>query len=393
MENICWLKTMLKQLNCIRILRIVSVMNRGGIETQIMNIYRKIDRNRFQFDFLVTRNEIGEFDDEIDKLGGRIYRIPSIRSVGIIVFIKNINDFFNVHNEYNIVHCHMNTWSGLFLFLAKINGINIRIAQSHSSQKYFYPKNMLELLEHFFKKIMKYLIKFCASHFWAVGREAGEWLFGKNIALSKMNIVPNAKDLFSFQFDQKARDHIRKDLFIPHDSYLIGHVGNFSYVKNHAFIINVFLELLNIDQETYLCLVGNGLLKNDIEINIKKLKIEDHVRVLGTRNDVNKLMSAFDILILPSYFEGMPNVVIEAQASGLHCFISDKITSEIDLGINLVHFLSLNNDAVYWAKKIFEYKNITRINNIKILFDKGYDLQSLVNWMQNFYSNTDNNLY
>ncbi|HYE10140.1 MAG TPA: glycosyltransferase family 1 protein [Patescibacteria group bacterium] len=371
--------------NCIRILRIVSVMDRGGIETQIMNIYRKLDRNNFQFDFLVTRDEKGIFDDEINKLGGQIYHVPSIRKVGLFKFVKSIDNFFKKHSEYKIVHSHMNTWSGLFLHIAKKYKIPIRIAQSHSAQQGIKSTSVKEILESIFKGVMKLFIKSGATHFWAVSEAAGKWLFGVEIANSKMKIIPNAKDLNIYKFDLDARESLRKDLGISPSTLVVGHVGSFSPVKNHLFLVELFSELRKLESDSVLCLVGDGILFNNIKNEVLKKGLEEYVLFLGSRNDVHKLMSAFDVLVLPSKFEGMPNVVIEAQATALSCIISDSITKEVDMGMGIVEFVSLSDKFDNWIKAIIKGSNNSRNIKITNMRTIGYDLDELVISLQEFY--------
>lgn len=363
-------------------------MNRGGIESQIMNMYRKIDRNKFQFDFLVTRDEVGIFDEEIEKLGGKIYRIPSVRESGLILFIKNMNSFFKKHKEYKIVHSHMNTWSGLFLGIAKRNGVKVRIAQSHSAQQGHKQDSFKGKFENLFKQIMKKFIKYNATDFWAVGQAAGEWLYGKKIASTKMKIIHNAKDLELYKFDEKKRTEIRAELKISKESFVIGHVGSFTSVKNHIFLIDVFNELTKKGIDCHLCLVGDGLLRKKIEEHISKLKLNDRVSLLGIRTDVNKIISIFDVFMLPSLFEGMPNVLIEAQAGALKCLASDSITREIDMGMNLIKFISLNEPMEMWVNQIINVKNgnNNRNQSIRKIYEKGYDINLQQKWIEKFYA-------
>jgi glycosyltransferase involved in cell wall biosynthesis len=181
------------------------------------------------------------------------------------------------------------------------------------------------------------------------------------------------------------RESLRKDLGIPKNAFVIGHVGNFLPVKNHFYLIELFSELINFEPNSFLCLVGDGKLRNDIEKKIIEKKIEGQVLMLGLRDDVNKLMSAFDILILPSLFEGMPNVVIEAQAASLPCVISNTITREVDMGLGIVEFLSLKDKHKIWIDKIMSKRETSRGASIKIMKEKGYDIDAVVDWLENFY--------
>lgn len=372
---------------CMRVLRIVSVMNKGGIETQIMNIYRKIDRTRFQFDFLVTREESGIYDAEIRALGGRIFQIPSVRESGLFKFTKNCDMFFKKHPEYKIVHCHMNTWAGLFLNVARRNKVPVRIAQSHSAQQRANSERGIKgMMEDRFKATMKRLIPFGATHFWACGNDAGKWLYGERIAETNMQIVPNAKELEMFRYDVKKRTLARNSLGLSPNDLVVGHVGSFTRVKNHRFIIEVFRELHMLREGSRLVLVGEGPLQPVIRQQVSQLGLEDKVVFLGTRNDVHVLLSAFDVMLFPSLFEGMPNVLIEAQASALPCVISSEITPEIDFDMGLVDFLPLTYTPEKWARRLLEKSCVNRKKvSIKNLVDRGYDLQTLVNWLEEFY--------
>jgi glycosyltransferase involved in cell wall biosynthesis len=373
---------------CIRILRIVSVMDMGGIESQIMNIYRKIDKSRFQFDFLVTRNKIGVFDKEIEELGGRIYRISGVKEVGFVKYALSINYFFRKHREYKIVHCHMNTWSGLFLNIAKWHKIPIRIAQSHSAQKQVRSSNLKEFLHKSFKSIMKQFIKYGATHYWSVGKEAGQWLFGNKTARDEVKILPNAKDLNQHKFSSQNRNLLKKSLNIPDSAFVIGHVGSFNDVKNHSFLIDIFIGINKNYKNCYLCLVGDGPLKEKIEKKASINNIIEKVLFLGFRSDVNKLMSVFDVLVLPSKFEGIPNVLIEAQISGLPCIVSNSIPNEVDLNLKLIEFISLNDKTSIWEEKIISSLSKQRQHDTIIKIDPNYNIDNLVNWLQDFYLDT-----
>lgn len=363
-------------------------MNRGGIESQIMNMYRKIDRSKYQFDFLVTRDEKGIFDEEIKHLGGKIHKIPSVKKVGLYKFTKCIDSFFLKHKEYKIVHCHMNTWSGLFLNIAKRHQVPVRIAQSHTAQQGHKNLTGKAIAENIFKNFMKKFIEKGATHYWAVGREAGEWLFGTNIAQTKMKLFPNAKDLNLYEYKPCERNRLRKELGISSDTILLGHVGSFTPVKNHTFLINLICYLKKEGINSKLCLVGEGPLSKDVKKQVSTLGLSNEVVFTGLRNDVDKLMSAFDVLILPSHFEGMPNVVIEAQAASLPCLISNNITREVDMGMEILKFISLSAPEKLWLEPIVNLKGIKRPVDSSNISNRGYDINSQVKWLENFYENS-----
>ncbi|MBG9981854.1 glycosyltransferase family 1 protein [Aerococcaceae bacterium DSM 111020] len=363
----------------IRVLRVVALMNRGGVETQLMNIYRNIDKDKVQFDFLVTKGEQGVFDDEIRSLGGKIYYLPKLSEVGILKYIQSIFTFFRDHH-YSIVHSHVNAMSGLFLTIAKYYNVPVRISQSHSAPDKSFKNFFVSIVEKTIKNFMKFLVRKNATHYWAVGHKAGRWLFGNN----DYTLVPNSKSAKLLEYDTEKRLAKRSELEIPEDSYVLGHVGNFSNVKNHKFLIEVFYEFQKDYPNSYLCLVGDGPLRDELEQQINQLNISEHVLILGVRNDVYDLLNIFDLFVFPSFYEGMPNVIIEAQANSLPSLISDGISREIDFNLNLVNFLSLDKSANEWAQKAEDLINSER--NIVSNFPDEYNLEKQVQWIENYYN-------
>jgi len=377
----------------IRVLHIVSVMNRGGIENFLMNIYRKIDRTKVQFDFLVTREEVGTFDEEIKLLGGKIFNIPHIKKVGPIKYKMNVEHFFKNHLEYRIVHCHMNTWSGLFLPIAKRCGIPVRIAHSHTAQSGYCSNNIIERVELFFKDRMKRCIKDYATHFFSCSYDAGVWLFGQKIADSKMVIIKNGIDTEKFRYNEEIAGKVRKKLLIPKDALVIGHVGNMNSVKNHKFLIDVYEEIHRRIPNSVLCLVGDGKLRPNIEEQIRLKGLENNIKLLGTRSDVHDLLKAFDVFVMPSLFEGLSVALVEAQAASLPCVVSDTISREVDMGMGLVDFISLDKPPEFWADMILKKKNTSRNISIDKLVVLGYDSQVTADLLSKFYIDKYNNIY
>lgn len=368
----------------IRVLRIVSVMNRGGIETQLMRLYRELDKTKYQFDFLITREDKGIFDEEIRNLGGNIYNIPSIKKVGIFRFIKNINKFFQ-NTNYNIVHCHMNTWSGLFLNIARINNVKVRIAHSHTSGGSLKINGFRSLIEKNFKKIMKQLINFGATDYWSVSIEAGKWLFGKKINSENFRLFPNAKNIEEYKFNNSLRVNYRNKLNENEEKFLIGQIANFSDVKNHRFSIELIEQLVNKYKNIHLYLVGDGKLRKKIEELVIKKNLENHITFLGIREDVSSLINAFDLIILPSKFEGIPNVIIESQLNGVNSLVSKNVSREVDLGINRVQFLSIKS-VDEWVQKVLSMDSYERSINYNANILDNYDIQNQVRWLEEFYN-------
>lgn len=365
----------------VRILRIVSVLNRGGIESQIMNTYREIDKEKYQFDFLVTRNEKGIFEDEIISMGGRIYHIPGIKEVGIFKFIKYIHSFFKENKQYKIVHCHMNTWSGLILNIAKLNKVEVRIAHSHSANQNKKKSNFLSTSEMLFKNIMKLGISKGATHLFAVGKDSAAWLYGDR---KEVTILPNAKNIQTFKFNEEHRKFLRQEFGIADDHIMIGQIGSLSPVKNHEFSVELMNKLILKNKNVKLFLIGSGVQEEKIKSKVNEFGLQKNIIFLGDRNDVNMIMSALDILILPSFFEGMPNVIIEAQIASLLSIVSNSVSSEIDFEVGKVIFEELDSDK--WVNIIDKQKSNKKLVDLSVIKQKGYDLEEQAKWYENFYN-------
>jgi len=371
----------------VRVLHIVSIMDRGGIETFLMNIYRKIDRSKVQFDFLVTREQSGIFDEEIILLGGKIYNIPYIKKIGLLKYIKNIKFFFQKHYEYKIVHCHMDTWAGLFLSVAKVCNISVRISHSHSTKIGQRPDNINGYIEFIFKGLMKLFIKTSGTHFFACGYDAGVWLYGKNLSDRKLIIIKNGVDTDEIRYNKEIAEKVRRDLAIDENTMVMGHVGSMGIPKNHEFLIDVFDAVHKHRPDSILCLVGDGKLRAHIEEYVQLRGLNHKVRFLGIRGDVYNLLKAFDVFVMPSLYEGFPVAAVEAQAAALPCILSDRITDEVDMGMGLVKFVSLDKSPEYWSDAILQERSVARTMAIDNLIELGYDSHVTANWLENFYIN------
>lgn len=356
----------------IRILHIVTYMGRGGLETMIMNYYRSIDRSKVQFDFLVHREERADYDDEIESLGGRIYRIPKLNPFSIS-YLKSLDSFFREHNEYRIVHCHQDCLSSIPLKYAKKHGVPFTIAHSHNANQ---DRNFKYLIKMIAKKsITKY-----ADYLFACGNEAGKWMFNTD----DFKVLNNAIDTNLYTYNEEIAKQIREELGIR-DKFVVGHVGRFNPQKNHKFIIDVFKEIKRIKNDSVLLLVGDGELRQDIELMVSNMNLRDDIKFLGIRDDVNNLMQAMDAFLFPSLYEGIGIVLIEAQSSGLKCIISDTIPKDGILTDN-VEYLNLNDDPTYWAKKVLNFSVGYERFELKDEIEKaGFDIKSNTKWLEEFY--------
>lgn len=364
----------------IRVLNMFTIMNRGGAETMVMNYYRNIDRSKVQFDFLVHRQERGAYDDEIEALGGRIYRMPSIKPQNFSSYKKELKSFFEKHQEYKIIHSHMSEL-GYFAFKeAKKQEIPIRICHAHNAPHSF---NAKMIMRNYFKYAMKSYI----THMFTCGKEAGEWLYGKNNT-NKFIQMNNAIDTNLFVYNEEVRNTMRKELNIE-DSFVVGHVGRFHRQKNHDRLVKIFYEITKIKNNAILMLVGAGEFSDQTKKFISDHNIKNII-CLGTRGDVNKVCQAFDIFLFPSLYEGLPVSVIEMQASGLQCFIADTISKQTIVTENVTMF-SLDTDDKTIAKMIVSsHENFSRKNVSKDIEKAGFDIEKNAKWLEEFYINEYN---
>ena len=271
----------------------------GGVESVVMNYYRNIDKSKVQFHFICDEDSTDIPYDEIEKLGGKVIVVPPYQK--LFKYQKELYKIFK-ENNYKIVHSHINALSVFPLRVAKKAGVPIRIAHSHSTS------NKKEWKKNIVKNILRPFSKLYANKFFACTKHAGEWLFGKKIIERKeLNVINNAIDLKKFEFNEKTREDLRKELGIKEDTIVIGHIGRFMRQKNHEFLIDVFNELYKKNQNTVLILIGQGPLLNEIKQKVRDLKIEDKVKFMGQITDVERYYNIMDVFVFPSIYEGLRN--------------------------------------------------------------------------------------
>ena len=357
----------------IRILQVVTYMGRGGLETMLMQYYRHIDRNLVQFDFLVHRPFRADYDDEIEALGGKIYRLPRLvpwrRS-----YKKALSNFFAAHPEYRIVHVHQDCLSGVILQAAQEHGVPVRIAHSHNSNQDFNWKYPIK--RFYMRNIPTY-----ATALLACGKAAGDWLFGGKA----YQVLPNAIDLDSYRPEASCRRSMRKELGIAENAFVVGHVGRFHPVKNHAFLLRVFAKIKKQRSNACLLLVGDGYLRQKIQKNAAKMGLSDCVIFTGVRQDVPQLMQAMDVFILPSVAEGLPVTLVEAQAAGLPCVASTGVPRESGL-TDLVRFLPLKAGFLAWSEQICQCQAV-KADTHRLLEQAGYAIGKSAGKLQQYYLN------
>ena len=327
-----------------RLLCLLSNMNTGGAETFLMKVYRTIDRTQYQMDFCIHVEKKCDYEDEILSMGGRVFRIPP-KSKNAKEFKRQLTKLIS-ENRYRCVLKITSNAAGFWdLKIAKKAGAERTIARSSNSGD---GASKLQLIIH---RVSGILWKKYADIKIAPSDLAAEYTFGKrSVKNGKVGILNNGLDLNAFRFDEKSRFKIRKELSATEHTTVLGHIGRFNTQKNHVFLIRILARYLKTDPDATLVLVGVGDLEEDIRRQVESAGLSDKVRFLGLRSDIPALMSAFDVFLLPSLYEGMPNTVIEAQACTLPCVLSDTITRQADLSGRL-RYLPLSDEA-RWVEEI-----------------------------------------
>lgn len=360
----------------IRVAHVVGKWLGGGVESVVMNYYRHIDRTKIQFDFICDSDSTNIPYDEIDHLGGRVILVPPYQK--LFQYLKELKKIFK-ENNYKIVHSHINTLSVFPLYAAKKAGVKVRIAHSHSTT------NKKEKKKNLMKQVLRPFSKLYATDYFCCSELAGRWLFGnKEYDKGNVFLLNNAIDIEKFQYNEKVRKEKRKELNIKDNTLVIGHIGRFVAQKNHTFLIDIFHEVHKKNNDSILILVGQGPLMNEIKEKVDDLKLTKYVKFLGQRADVNELYQAFDVFVLPSLYEGLGMVLIEAQCSGLSCIASTEVPSIAKLTDN-VSFIPLNQSVDKWSEEIMKYKKIKRKNHIEIINIGGYNVDIEIQKMEKKY--------
>lgn len=367
----------------VRVLHITETLTAAGIESFIMNLYRHIDRTKVQFDLLVLRNEKEFYEDEITKLGGKKYWIHSGKNNTLLRILeesKLLEEFLKKH-EYDIVHIHYTTpLRALYLKACYRAGVSTRIYHSHSA--YVSGKSNIKMAIYSY---MRRVIEKYGTDFFACSKAAAEWMYRKSLIESgKTRVIYNGIDTEKFAFNMGAREAIRKELGIVDEDFTIIHTGRFTEQKNQKFVIEVFREIRKKDKNAKLFLLGEGDLLEKVKQMVRDADLSDDVFFLGLRSNVFDYLSAADVYVMPSLYEGLPVAAVEAQCSGLPCVMSAYITEEIKL-IENVKFLSLSEPASKWADIILECRNsIRKIQNDSVR-NAGYDISDVADSMEQFY--------
>lgn len=367
----------------IRVMQVVGRMMGGGVEATVMNYYRHIDRSKVQFDFVIQSDSTVVPREEIESLGGRIFVVPPYSNP--LAYMKACRKVFE-ENKPSIVHSHMNAISVFTLRAAKQAGVPIRIAHSHSTA------NPRELLKTIVKMLLRPFSKIYPTHMAACGEYSARWLFGdKAMDSGRVKIIRNAIDLNKFIYNKEKRIEMRRLINVQSDVLIIGQVGRLCAQKNQLYSLNVVSELVKKSVNAVLIMIGTGDDLQKIEMRAKELRIDHLVYFLGMQDDVNSWYSAFDVLIFPSLYEGLPLTAIEAQASGLPIVGSDKITKEAFIIPEICEILSLSKDKEAWCNAITnmspdrEKNGLKSKDNISVLSRLGFNITNSANELVEYY--------
>ncbi len=356
----------------IRVLQIMPAMNCGGMENFIMNVYRHIDRQKIQFDFLYHYADDCFFDEEIRALGGRIYKLSVRNDNNVLRYCRQLDAFFAKHTEYNVIHGHYSGFGMFYNYYAKKHGIKVRAGHGHSA---LYEKGLLGQLDKWMSKPFKYLV---TDHF-ACSETVGQLLFGKKPFSTLKNGVCTKR----FAFDATARAALRTQYGISAQERVLGHVGRFSPVKNHAFLLEAFALLAKERSDVKLLLVGEGDLQAQMQEKAQQLQVADQVLFVGAQYDTAPFYSVMDAFVLPSVFEGFPVALVEAQTNGLPCYVSDTLDTSCAIE-DSVHFLPLEPST--WVRALAQVDGKrcdTRA--AQRMAEQGYDILQVAKWLEDFY--------
>ena len=358
----------------VRILHMIGSLNIGGSQTAIINLINYINCDLVKFDFIIDSPDELYFAPMLQEKGCKIYVFPKFTGRNYRELKAKWNTFFNEHPEYKILHSHVRSYASLYLPIAKRHGVRT-IIHSHSTSNGSGIKSVA-------KKILQYPLRFQADRFIGCSETSGKWLFGKRIVNSeKYHTLQNAIDIDKFKFNETVRNKYRAELNLEGRVY--AHVGRLHPAKNHRFLLDIFKKVHEIDSTSVLLLIGDGDLRQDIEKRILELGLGESVKMLGNRSDVDKLLSASDVFLFPSEWEGVPLTVVEAQANGLPCLVSNRVTADVCVS-ELVTRLPIDVGVDSWIKCIMELDTARKDVSEKIAI-AGYDVRKNARWLEKYY--------
>lgn len=384
-----------------RVLHVLGTTNLGGAESRVMELYRSIDREKIQFDFLVHTDKEGHYSKEILSLGGRIYNVPRFKVYNIAKYKKALCSFFSEHKEFVAVHGHMTSTASIYLPIAKKSGVPLTISHARSA-------GVDRGIKGTITKILRMPLAKKSDYCLTCSKEAAIAVFGqKNVDAGKVWTIPNAIDCKRFEYNDNIRKEMRDELGVS-DKFVIGHVGRFGFMKNHVYLVEIFAQLCKKRDDMAMIFIGKGEEEANVHQKLQTLGLEmfgdkdyleKKVQFLGNHFDVEKYYQAFDYFVFPSTFEGLPGSVAEAQAAGLHCLVSDRITREVAL-TPLVSYRSIDEAPIKWSDEILENidealqrkvmdkrtnKELSVHDFVNEIAQKGFDVRLQARVMEKFY--------
>lgn len=323
-----------------RIVHVFGKMDRGGAEALAMNVYRSIDRNAMQFDFLVHTLDRGTYDDEIEGLGGRVFRVAGPKLGNMFRYIRDVAEILRSQGPFAAVHSHVHYFSGVLMGVAAHCGVKRRLCHSHTSRQ----PHANRPDGAFYRGACRLAMQRYSTSLLGCSRQTCEVLYGQCCWQDpRVEVIRNGITSARFKASDCTSDVKR------HDTVTVAHVGNFTPPKNHSFIIRVFQAFLQKVPSAQLLLIGDGALRSDTQTLARELGVLSRVRFLGTRSDVPALLSQSDVVLFPSLWEGIPVSLVEAQACGIPCVVSDAISNEVDLGLGLLEWVKLGASTEEWT--------------------------------------------
>ncbi|GAB6122621.1 glycosyltransferase [Dysgonomonas termitidis] len=362
----------------IRVLMLFTILNRGGAETMVINYLRRIDRSKVIFDFIVHRSEKGAYDDEVEKMGCRIYRFPPLKLLRIPSYKRYISDFFDLHREYKIIHGHCSELGYYIYKEAHRRGLPFIAAHAHNEPHGLDIKTPV-------RNILKWRMRPYLTHYFTCSQGSAKWLFGKPL-MEKAILFPNAIDTCRFVFNPVKRKEIRVS-YGWEGKLVIGNISRFSYQKNHLFLLDIFSIVARCESSALLVLVGSGgELQKRVKEKVLQLGLKNKVKIMGSRADIPDLLQGMDLFLFPSLFEGLSVAQLEAQASGLKIINSTSVSEEGTIIPELVESLSLKLTAGQWAERVLQsITGYERKNRMQEITDAGFDINRNAEWLQDLY--------
>ncbi len=359
-------------------------LKRGGLETFVMNMYRSLDREKIQFDFLLTQETSGGYEGEAVAMGANIYRVPP-RNKGYRAYRKALEVFFRNHRGYAAVHAHVSSLTSIEpVYYAKRYGIPVRILHAHNSS--VADGVRLHWLHRALHYVYKPFVHSWATHYWGCSDKALDWVYKYTGVRSKAVMINNGINCREYVYSERKREEVRNELNIAPGDFVIGHVGRFTEVKNQAFLLDILEEMHKTQSGAKLLLVGEGCMMAEVKAKAKAKGLADAVIFTGVRSDVARLLQAMDVFVMPSLFEGLPVSMVEAQAAGLPVVASSAISHDSDL-TGTVLFKSIAEPAEAWAESVVEWREkIGRTENTGKIQEAGFDSSTTAAFLYNVYT-------